>query len=217
MLFVLDERKEWDTMLHKTKHYWYKNHKENPPRLIRIRPSWYEKTAKEVWSASRVIRALSKKPQGKVSWFSRAAAFLSTPFKRLGVWGWKDTGCNGEAKGVLVRDAARSTDGFWTLDIELESFAIGNESVFPHSKAPRFIRIEVEPDTHAHSICEERKPKAGDVVRTVAPVVVDKDGPFLELHPDEAFRISKKGSSPKTLRKQQKKREAKIVARLTST
>jgi hypothetical protein len=130
---------------------------------------------------------LSQQPQKALSWFDRAFAFLTTPFKFLGISGWKETGCDAEASGRPVRDAQHSTDGFWTIDVALASFSIGASA--PDSVPSKFIRVEVEPGTAAHSVCAARRITASTDIGFGGPVVVDTDGPFLEVHPDEDFRV----------------------------
>jgi hypothetical protein len=131
------------------------------------------------------IAKLSGIPQPDLGWFARAIAFLTTPFKFLGISGWSDTGCAGEGQGRLVRDARHSTDGFWTIDVALEGFAVGDVDA-PYD---RFLRVECEPGTEAHRVCAARRPAAGKVVWFTGPLVVDTDGPFLESHPDLEFKI----------------------------
>jgi hypothetical protein len=135
--------------------------------------------------ANSTLSMLSKSPQTKLGWFATHFAFLTTPFKRIGISGWKETGCNGEGVGVPVRDAQHSTDGFWTIDFSLQSFEIRGMA----GAANRFVRVEVEPNTAAHAFCESAKIVAGMIVSFSGPVVVDEDGPFLEVHPDPDFKI----------------------------
>jgi hypothetical protein len=133
----------------------------------------------------RTIARLSAVPQPELGWFARAVAWFTTPFKFLGVSGWVDTGCSGSGSGRLVRDAQHSTDGFWTVDVALEEFAIAAYGAPPG----RFLRLECEPETGAHRVCTERTPLADDRIRFGGPVVIDTDGPFLEMHPDGDFAV----------------------------
>jgi hypothetical protein len=136
--------------------------------------------------APRTIAMLSREPQKGLGWLSRWMAFLTTPFKFLGIFGWTDTGCAARASGSPVRDAQHSTDGFWTIDVELDAFRIGNATAEP----PRFLRLEIEPGTPAHDVCSGRQILASAALSFGGPIVVDTDGPFLELHPDADFAIS---------------------------
>jgi hypothetical protein len=119
--------------------------------------------------------------------FDRFIAFLTTPFKFLGISGWQETGCQAMATGRPVRDAQHSTDGFWTIDVRLEEFRIGTDAA--DLSPPKFVRLEVEPDTKAHDVCAGSKVTAGMRLAFGGAVVVDTDGPFLEVHPEDDFRI----------------------------
>jgi hypothetical protein len=130
---------------------------------------------------------LSNAPQKALSWFDRVIAFLTTPFKFLGISGWKETGCEAEAAGRPVRGAQHSTDGFWTIDVTLTAFAIGQ--TLADLTGPRYVRIEVEPGTAAHAICAGSAITPSTDLAFGGPVVIDTDGPFLEVHPAADFRI----------------------------
>ena len=130
---------------------------------------------------------LSTAPQGKLSWFDRVIAVLTTPFKFLGISGWKETGCEAKARGRPVRDAQHSTDGFWTIDVQVEAFRIGADTADPMPQ--KFIRLEVEPETKAHDICATTAVREGIQLDFGGAVVVDTDGPFLEVHPEDDFQI----------------------------
>ncbi len=161
---------------------------------MRIRHLWYHhRNARSGWRAAflsaapcepeRTIGRLSAVPQPGLGWFSRMVAWFTTPFKFLGVSGWVVTGCSGGGFGRLVRDAQHSTDGFWTIDAALEEFAIGSLG----APAGRFLRLECEPGTGAHDVCSERRLVAEDRIRFAGPIVIDTDGPFLEIHPADDF------------------------------
>ncbi len=136
--------------------------------------------------ATRTLAMLSTAPQSELGWFSRAFARAFTPFKRLGISGWKQTGCEASAVGRAVRDAQHSTDGFWTIDVALDAFAIDGHS----APAGKFIRIEVEPQTHAHEVCDAAAIHRGAVLHFGGRVLIDTDGKgFLEVHPDGDFTI----------------------------
>jgi hypothetical protein len=131
---------------------------------------------------------LSEAPQPALSWLDRAIAFLTTPFKRLGISGWKETGCSGRGSGRAVRDAQHSTDGFWTIDVALAGLDVAG--VPADLSTPRYLRLEVEPGTKAHDVCAAAAPRSGARLEFGGAIVVDTDGPFLEVHPDEDFRAS---------------------------
>ncbi len=131
------------------------------------------------------IRMLSVQPQPALGCIACALAFLTTPFKLLGISGWKETGCTGRASGRAVRDAQHSTDGFWTVDVALASFVIGASATPPD----RFIRVEVEPGTRAHDVCRQTRIRKSDLLAFSGFVVIDEDGPFLEVHPTDDFAV----------------------------
>ena len=157
------------------RHYWY--HELKPLRAARA------------CDAPGTVAKLSEAPQDELGWFSKAVGFLTTPFKRCGISGWQPTGCEAKVAGAAVYDAGHSTDGFYTIDLRLESFVIQTESMSPSLE--RYVRIEVEPKTAAHNLCERLGGvREGQRVLCGGPVVVDTDGEgFLEVHPDDDFRV----------------------------
>jgi hypothetical protein len=62
--------------------------------------------------ANYIVRHLSTKPNDALTDFDEQIAFLSTPFKRLGIQGWTQTGCSASGYGKPVREAQWSTDQF---------------------------------------------------------------------------------------------------------
>jgi hypothetical protein len=161
----------------RSKHYWRR----------RVRDERPERFAAPACDAGGTIAMLSTAPQGKLSWFDRLIAVLTTPFKFLGISGWKETGCEAKARGKPVRDAQHSTDGFWTIDVQLEEFRIGTESA--NLTPAKFIRLEVEPKTKAHDVCAATAVREGMRLDFGGAVVVDTDGPCLEVHPEDDFGI----------------------------
>lgn len=157
------------------RHYWRKELQANAPISARA----------VACDAAGTVAMLSREPQEALGWFSRFVAFLTTPFKRLGVSGWKETGCAGEGSGRPVRDAQHSTDGFYTLDVAVEKLTIGSEA----APAGRYLRLEVEPGTRAHEVCAETPVAKGMLVTFGGALVIDTDGPFLEIHPDKEFGV----------------------------
>ena len=134
----------------------------------------------------RVLAILRREPNEALTWFDRAIAFVTTPFKRLGISGWSPTGCAALARGSAVRDAQHSTDGFWTIDLRLSELSIAGRS----APADRYLRIEVEPGTRAHGVCAEARIARGAGLEVGGEIVIDDDPPpFPEIHPDAHFRI----------------------------
>jgi len=161
----------------RAKHYWRR----------RVRAKRPERFGRIACDPAGTIGRLSGEAQKALSLFDRWVAWLTTPFKFCGTSGWEETGCEAGALGRPVRDAQHSTDGFWTIDVRLERFTIGAASA--DLTKPRFLRLEVEPETKAHDVCAKTRVLAGMELDFGGAVVVDTDGPFLEVHPEENFRI----------------------------
>ncbi len=138
--------------------------------------------------ATGTLAVLSRQAQPALCLFARALAFLTTPFKRLGISGWKETGCGSEGQGTPVRAAQHSTDGFWTIDVRLSVLVVGGDPA--DLSTPAFLRLEIEPGTAAHEVCAGRAIGPDTDVEFGGAVVIDEDGPFLEVHPDRDFRIA---------------------------
>ncbi len=157
------------------RHYWRKNLLQHEPMRVRA----------VACDAAGTVALLSKEPQDALGWFSRFIAFLTTPFKRIGISGWKETGCTGEGTGRPVRDAQHSTDGFYTIDVALQALTLGAED----APAGRCLRLEIEPGTRAHEVCARGPVRQGKLVSFGGALVIDTDGPFLEIHPDAQFEV----------------------------
>src|SRR5262249_2128198 len=97
-----------------------------------------------------------------------------------------ETGCASEGRGRPVREAQHSTDGFWTIDVELSAFEIGGSPADLSRSA--FLRLEIEPGTAAHEVCAARPIGPATALAFGGAVVIDEDGPFLEVHPDRDFQ-----------------------------
>jgi hypothetical protein len=161
----------------RAKHYWRRKVRESRPQRLE----------EAVCDPRATLGRLSEEPQDALSWFDRFIAVLTTPFKFCGISGWEETGCQAQACGRPVRDAQHSTDGFWTIDVLLTTFRIGpNPADLAKS---RFVRLEVEPDTKAHNVCSATRVRRDMDLAFGGAVVVDTDGPFLEVHPEDDFQI----------------------------
>lgn len=167
----------------KLRHYWRRQLRAESPGLVDVTPC----------DSPGTLAMLSGEPRPKLSWLDRLLSFVTTPFKRLGLSGWTETGCAGRGRGSPVRDAQHSSDGFWTIDVALSAFHIGAHGA-DLSRA-RYLRLEVEPATRAHAACEERLVRAGDLLSFGGAVVIDRDADFLEIHPEEDFAVSARASS----------------------
>jgi len=159
------------------RHYWRKT----------LRSEVLRRMAAAVCRPEATLSMLAISPRPALSWLDRWIAFLTTPFKRLGIAGWTETGCAAQGAGSPVRDAQHSTDGFWTIDVELAACSIGSHEA--RLTSPRYLRLEVEPETTAHEICSSRPVREGMPLSFGGAVVIDEDAGFLEVHPDENFRL----------------------------
>jgi nucleoid-associated protein YgaU len=142
-----------------------------------------------------VLAALRSTPVEELSEAERQLGFVTTLGKRFSrlilpntllgdnTIGWTDTGCSATGVGRLVRDAQRSTDGFWTLDVALEGFIVDTSPSVPG----RYIRLEVQPSRPAHWVCENSALRSGDRIWFSGPVLWDH-AKFLEVHPAEGFQ-----------------------------
>jgi len=148
-----------------------------------------------------IIQHLSLHPQPRLSGFDEFIAFLSTPFKRLGISGWTKTSCSAGGFGQ-IRQIGKSTDGFITLDVWIANIAVacnhGAEVGTTTSvNNKRFIRLEVEPGTEAHAYFERFAFKEGEIIYFQGPILIDRDGDgFYEVHPSRIWRTAVRSAAP---------------------
>jgi hypothetical protein len=133
----------------------------------------------------RIVSKLSTEPRPPLTGAAEKLGWATAPFKRIGVSGWVDTGCSARAVGIPVRPAQHSSDDLWTVDVKLLEFEINGV----YMPAGRFIRLEVEPGTKAHDLCNSRQLTERDKLSFGGVVLVDSDGPFLEVHPRDEFYV----------------------------
>ena len=135
-------------------------------------------------------------PKKKLDDPSRLLGAASTPLKYLssifhGYGGWEVTGCDAVGIGRPVREAALSTDEFWTVDLAISDFDVQGTK----AESGRYIRLEIIPGTDAHSSVAARKPVPSDVIRFRGPMVWDKDtdgdhpSGHMEMHPLAALEF----------------------------
>lgn len=136
--------------------------------------------------AAHTLRRLLTKPQEGLDSVDIVTSVLTTPFKKLGLSGWKDTGCDATVVGVPVREAQASTGGHYTIDLRILKLEINGKE----SKPGRYLRIEILDGTKAKEVAARSKITPASKVSVGGPVVVDTDGPFLEIHPGSEFRVS---------------------------
>jgi hypothetical protein len=120
---------------------------------------------------------LSCKQDKHVGTFSAAVAFLTTPFKNLGISGWTDYHLTATAIGSVV-EARLSTDEFYTVDLKLESLRTGES--FLNNVASKFMRLEIYRPSPS-LLADIRQ---GKRMFATGKLVWDGDG-HLEIHPQQ--------------------------------
>ncbi len=133
-------------------------------------------------NANWVIDHLGHHAEDKLDASDVGPGFLTTPLKRLGFGGWVDTGCRATADGWVVRNAQWSTDKFWTIDVKVHSFVIGDRQLKSELAGQRFLRIEVEPGTPAHRAANAR---TDQFIRVEGIILIDTHhgDELIEVHP----------------------------------
>jgi len=127
-----------------------------------------------------IARHLTTNLWARSSFPDRAAAVGVTPFKAMGVQGWKDFHMHARARGHVMQHEV-SSNGYRTVDLRLKSLTV--DKVRVHWKGTRFMRVEiflgkitVDPAILDHTnalLCVEGK------------LVWDEDGWF-EIHPESS-------------------------------
>ena len=126
---------------------------------------------------------LLAKPNKEVSCFARALGIVTTPFKRLGIFGWRDMRVDVVVVGD-VKQAVVSTDHFVTVDLRLLSVIADGQPVALSSE--RYLRAEV--CERQLALPPSRWPRPGDRVRISGLLMWDGDG-FLEVHPQRVSDV----------------------------
>jgi hypothetical protein len=118
--------------------------------------------------------------------------------------GWLDTSCMATGSGVPYRDAVLSSDGFWTIDVQLDTLRI-NDSIKP--PGTRYMRVLIRPKQwgggRAHIVADEHYITTRDHLKFAGPVVIEHYGDVevLEIQPIDAMDLTDGGvgspSSPK--------------------
>ena len=119
----------------------------------------------------------------KICGAAAALGFLTTPFKRLGIFGWRDLGTEIVVTGEVIH-SVHSTDRFLTVDVEIAELLAGGQLV--PLTSPRFLRAEI--CERGLALPEAKWPCPGDRVRIAGRLKWDGDG-FLEVHPQRAQQV----------------------------
>jgi hypothetical protein len=121
---------------------------------------------------------LGGKPAPKVSLLAAVTGFATTPFKCLGIQGWKDYHLQAEARGTMVQHRV-SSDRFLTVDLRLDSLFIDGVPILLSDA--KFIRLEI----FLGKVSVEKSIFAEEaVIVAEGKFVWDTDGWF-EIHPQK--------------------------------
>lgn len=128
-----------------------------------------------------------KEMRPPLSFPARALGIVTAPFKYLGIFGWTDLAVDAEVSGRVYQDSAWSTDGFTTVDIEIESLQLLTAGTRCRYDRPvrgefRYIRIEVKPWVASPGTAAVKK---GSTIRASGRLKIDHDADFYEIHPTE--------------------------------
>lgn len=138
---------------------------------------------------------LLTQPAPKVGLLAAITGVGTTPFKCLGIQGWKDYQMCAEARGAVVQHRT-SSDGFLTVDLRLDALAVNGEPV--PLPATRFLRLEIF--RGKVSIKEARLADKDSEVIVHGKLVWDYDGWF-EIHPQKNadIRLAKRSEQMATV------------------
>jgi len=146
-------------------------------------PCWFRchcpPDIKAVQAVPSVLRSSSNPP---LKWVARISGFLTTyTGKILGIQGWRNYHLPAKVSGTVVH-AAGSSDGLYTIDLEIYDLTLANQSVpLLHSS---FIRVEAFPWVRFGAPL----PREGDGACVSGKLMWDGDG-FLEIHPTSSSQI----------------------------
>ena len=120
----------------------------------------------------------------------RAAEVGVTPFKAMGVQGWKDFNMHARARGHVMQHEV-SSNGFRTVDLRLKSLTVDNVRV--HWKGTRYMRVEIYLGkvTVDPTILDD----TNALLRVDGKLVWDEDGWF-EIHPESTGDVRLEPSHP---------------------
>lgn len=117
----------------------------------------------------------------KLNDLAKYSGWFTTPFfKESGVMGWTNYNLRACATGRVLHTAS-STDGFYTVDLEIDKSAGGKFEVSGTNgiSGKRYIRVEILPEVIGD---DKHLPQEGETVQICGGLFWDADG-FLEIHP----------------------------------
>ena len=135
------------------------------------------------WQLTTNIWAKSNLPD-------RAAEVGVTPFKAMGIQGWKDFHLHAKARGHVMQHEA-SSNGFRTADLRLESLTVDNVRV--RWKGTRFMRVEIF--LGKVSVKPAILDDANALLCVEGKLVWDEDGWF-EIHPERSGDVRQEPAHP---------------------
>ena len=139
--------------------------------------------APELGSPQAAADHLRRKVNFRIWWIHRhLLSLFTTPFKSAGIVGWTDYCAEACGVGTVVH-ADRSADGFYTVDLALDSFAV--QGLDTELAKPRFVRAEVRGAARRQAAPVLRR---GGSARLCGELKWDHDG-FLEIHPRQAAQV----------------------------
>jgi hypothetical protein len=141
-------------------------------------------------SPDEVLGQVRNDQQEGLTDFDELSGAITTPIKKAGgQLSWRETACPGGGVGVPYRNSQRSTDGFCTLDVRLETFNVAGHEIPP---GIHYLRLELLPGGAAAALCAQRTISTLDRVRFGGPVKIDKHFPghrWLEVHVTDDFQL----------------------------
>jgi hypothetical protein len=147
----------------------------------------------KITGAGDVQPVLRSSVNRSLSVLARSAGILTTYFgKMLGIQGWRDYRMRATAGGKVVYSAG-STDGLYTIDLQLDRLYVENWPA-PLPQSPTFIRIEVFPLARFRAPLPVRK---SEDVCISGKLMWDADG-FLEIHPKKRTDFEQSRCKPAT-------------------
>jgi hypothetical protein len=126
-----------------------------------------------------IARHLTTNLWARSSFPDRAAEVGVTPFKAMGVQGWKDFHLHARARGHVMQHEV-SSNGYRTVDLRLVSLTVDNVRI--HWRGTRYMRVAILDETNK-------------LLRVEGKLVWDEDGWF-EIHPESTGDVRLEPARP---------------------
>ncbi len=142
----------------------------------------------QIQTVADVSLAMRSSPNPPLTLLARSTGLLTTYVgKILGIQGWRDYHLRASIEGRVVQ-AAGSTDGLYTIDVQVHRLCVSNTPA--DLNLPSFIRIEVFPFAR---IGAPLPVAPNQNVSISGKLMWDADG-FLEIHPKNASDFASNNS-----------------------